>query len=52
MNLTSGSTQTPKPTLFLCVALRLRYHKKLSGLGPGEPSVTFLNRDSHVRFSN
>ncbi len=37
--LTNGSTQTPKPTLFLWVALRLLYHKKLSGLGAGEPGV-------------
>lgn len=38
-HLTNGSTQTPKPTLFLWVALRLLYHKKLSGLGTGEPGV-------------
>jgi len=37
--LTNGSTQTPKPTLFLWVSLRSLYHKKLSGLGAGEPGV-------------
>ncbi len=34
-----GSTQTPKPTRFLWVSLRSLYHKKLSGLGAGEPGV-------------
>lgn len=43
-HLTSGSTQTPKPALFLWVALRLLYHKKLSGLGAGEPGVMSRHR--------
>ena len=38
-SLTNGSTQTPKPTRFLWVSLRSLYHKKLSGLGAGEPGV-------------
>jgi hypothetical protein len=45
--ITSGSTQTPKPTLFLWVALRLPYHKKLSGSGAGEPGV--MHQDKYER---
>lgn len=44
--ITNGSTQAPKPTLFLWVALRLLYHKKFFGMGAGEPGVI-----SHHKFN-